>query len=155
MPVSHTGLSSGNRIFKYQLLLILEREDMWSLVVVWGSLLPTDACMHPNLLQSCLNLCDPMNRSLPGFCIHGILQAGILEWVIMLSFRGSSWPKDWTPVSYVSCIGRQVLYHESHLGSPFPTENLPQSDSWTRGQCVKAYKREIYPTYQVLLSETG
>ena len=25
--------------------------------------------------------------------------------------RGSSWPRDWTWVSCVSCIGRQILYH--------------------------------------------
>ena len=43
--------------------------------------------------------------------VHGILQAGILEWVAMPSSRRCSWPKDWTRTSYVSCIGRQVLYH--------------------------------------------
>ena len=32
-------------------------------------------------LQLCLTLCDPMNCSLPGFSIHGILQARTLEWV--------------------------------------------------------------------------
>ena len=32
-------------------------------------------------LQSCLTLCDPMDCSLPGFSIHGILQARTLEWV--------------------------------------------------------------------------
>ena len=32
-------------------------------------------------LQSCLTLCDPMDCSLPGFSVHGILQAGTLEWV--------------------------------------------------------------------------
>ena len=31
--------------------------------------------------QSCLTLCDPMNCSPPGFSVHGILQALILEWV--------------------------------------------------------------------------
>ena len=31
--------------------------------------------------QSCTTLCDPMDCSLPGFSIHGILQARILEWV--------------------------------------------------------------------------
>ena len=31
--------------------------------------------------------------------------------------RGSSWPRGWTCVSYVSCIGRWVLYHWRHLGS--------------------------------------
>ena len=46
----------------------------------------------------------------------GILQARILEWVVMLFSRESSWPRDWTRVSYVSCIGMWVLYH---LGSLF------------------------------------
>ena len=36
----------------------------------------------------------------------------------MPSFRGSSWPRDQTCVSSVSRIGRQVLYHWHHLGSP-------------------------------------
>ena len=31
--------------------------------------------------QSYLTLCDPMNYSLPGSSVHGILQASILEWV--------------------------------------------------------------------------
>ena len=41
----------------------------------------------------------------------GILQARILEWVAMPSSRGSSQPREGTQVSYVSCIGRRVLYH--------------------------------------------
>ena len=31
--------------------------------------------------QSCPTLCDPVDCSLPGFSVHGILQARILEWV--------------------------------------------------------------------------
>ena len=31
-------------------------------------------------LQSCLTLCYPMDCSLSGFSVHGILQARILEW---------------------------------------------------------------------------
>ena len=52
-----------------------------------------------------------MDRSLPGSSGHGILQARIPEWVAMPSSRESSWPRDPTCVSYVSCIGKQVLYH--------------------------------------------
>ena len=48
-------------------------------------------------------LCSP-----PGSSVHGILQERILEWVALLSSRGSSWPRDWTHVSYVSCMGRRV-----------------------------------------------
>ena len=33
------------------------------------------------LLQSCPTLCDPMDCSLPDFSVHGVLQAGTLEWV--------------------------------------------------------------------------
>ena len=40
-----------------------------------------------------------------------ILQARILEWVAISSSRGSSPPRDRTHVSYVSCIGRWVIYH--------------------------------------------
>ena len=35
-----------------------------------------------------------------------------------------SWPRDQTHISYVSCIGRQVLYHYCHLGNP--TESIPK-----------------------------
>ena len=66
--------------------------------------------------QLCLTVCDPM--SLPGSSVHGILQARILEWIAMPSCRESSQPKDRTHVSYVSCIGRLVLYHLCHLGRP-------------------------------------
>ena len=31
--------------------------------------------------QSCPTLCDPMDCSLPGFSVHGIFQARVLEWV--------------------------------------------------------------------------
>ena len=41
----------------------------------------------------------------------GIVQARMLEWVAMPSSRGSSWSRDQTCISYVSCIGRWVLYH--------------------------------------------
>ena len=37
--------------------------------------------MCAKLLQSCLTLCNPMDCSLPGVFVHGILQAIILEWV--------------------------------------------------------------------------
>ena len=62
-------------------------------------------------LQSCPTLCDAMDWSPPGSSVHGILQTRILEWVAIPSSRGSSQPRNWSSVSYVSCIGRWVLYH--------------------------------------------
>ena len=41
-------------------------------------------------LQLCPILCDPVDCSPPGSSVHGILQARILEWVAMPSFRGCS-----------------------------------------------------------------
>ena len=48
---------------------------------------------------------------LPGSSSRGIVQARILEWVAISSSRGSSWPRDWRCISFVSCVGRQILYH--------------------------------------------
>ena len=41
--------------------------------------------LRAKFLQSHPTLFDPMDCSLPGSSVHGILQAGILEWVSMLS----------------------------------------------------------------------
>ena len=46
--------------------------------------------MHAKSLQLCPALCDPINCSLPGFSVHGILQAGILKWVAISFSVGSS-----------------------------------------------------------------
>ena len=58
--------------------------------------------------QSCLTLCNSVDCNPPGSSVHGIFQARILEWIAVLSSRGSSLPRNWT---HISCIGRQILYH--------------------------------------------
>ena len=45
-------------------------------------------------LQSCPTVCDPVDFSLPGSSVRGILQARILEWFAMPSSRRSSQPRD-------------------------------------------------------------
>ena len=62
------------------------------------------------VIQFCLTLCNPMDCSPPGFSVHGILQARILEWEAIPFSRGSSWPRD-RPGS-LSCS--QIHYHLSH-----------------------------------------
>ena len=60
--------------------------------------------------QSCLTLCNPMDRSPPGSSVHGILQARILEWVA--PSPGDLPDPGIEPASLnVSCIGRRVLYN--------------------------------------------
>ena len=52
--------------------------------------------------QSCLILCDLMDFSPPGFSVHGISQARIMEWVAISLSRGSSRPRDQTQVSHIA-----------------------------------------------------
>ena len=52
--------------------------------------------------QSCLTLCDPMDCSLSGSSVPGILQARILAWVAVPFSRGSSQPRDRTRVSSIA-----------------------------------------------------
>ena len=68
-------------------------------------------CIRAKSLQSGPTLCSPVGCSPPGSSVPGILQARILEWVAMPSYRGSSQPRGRTQISYLSCIGRQILYH--------------------------------------------
>ena len=58
------------------------------------------------LTQLCLTLCEPMDCSPPGSCVHGILQARVLEWIAISFSRGSSPPRDWY---WVSCIANRVF----------------------------------------------
>ena len=63
----------------------------------------------------------------PGFCVHRILQARILEWGAMPSTRPSPQPRDRTQVSCVSCIagGFLLLSHwRSPLFYPSPLQTL-------------------------------
>ena len=63
--------------------------------------------MRAKLLQT---LCDPMDCSPPGSSLHGLLQAGTLEWVAFL-LQGT-----FLTQHLLHC--RRVLYPLSHLGSP-------------------------------------
>ena len=56
-------------------------------------------------LLSCVRLfATPIDCSLPGFSIHGIFQASVLEWVAISFPKGSSFPRDQTQVSHI--VGR-------------------------------------------------
>ena len=52
--------------------------------------------------QWCLTLCDPMDCSPPGSSVHGILQAGILQWVAVPFSRRPSQPGERTLVSHIA-----------------------------------------------------
>ena len=66
----------------------------------WSSQTESPFHIHCVLVaQSCPTLCDPMDYSLPGFSVHGILQARILEWIAIPFSRGTSKPRvePWSP----------------------------------------------------------
>ena len=73
--------------------------------------------------QSCLTLCDTMDRSPPGSSVHGILQARILGWVALPFSRGSSWPRDQT---WVAPMAGRLFYHMSHQESLLSISELLQ-----------------------------
>ena len=47
-------------------------------------------CVCVCVAQLCPTVCNPMDCSLPGSSVHGILQARILEWIAVPFSRGSS-----------------------------------------------------------------
>ena len=69
------------------------------------------------LVQLCLTLCDSREGCWASLAMkfskqEYFFQARILERVAVSSSRGSSWPRDWTSISCVSCIGKQIIYTE-------------------------------------------
>ena len=71
----HTGKAFGH-VFNYPQIYLM----ICALVL----------CMCAKSLQSCRTLCDPVDCSSPGSSVHGILQARILESVVMSSSMGAS-----------------------------------------------------------------
>ena len=67
-------------------------------------------CLCAKGLQLCPTFCDSMDCGPPDSSVHGILQARVGDWVAIAYSGRSSWPRDQTYVSSVSCSGRQVLY---------------------------------------------
>ena len=99
----------------------------WTEMIILKSILNSecsDTCIHTHMFnallsvrvcvcvclttQMCSTLSSPMDCSSPGFSVHGISQARILEWVAIFYFRRSSQPRNWTPVD---SIGRWTLNH--------------------------------------------
>ena len=58
-----------------------------------------NCCCYCLVAKPCPILCDPMDYCPPGSSVHGIFQAGILEWAAISFSRGSSWPRDQIQVS--------------------------------------------------------
>ena len=59
------------------------------------------ASLHMHACSVVSDSLPPMDWSPPGSSVHEISQASILEWVVISSYRGSSWPRNQT---CISCI---------------------------------------------------
>ena len=100
-------LSSGHKDLALFCAFVLGNPSppyAWAWEPAWGE----SVCMSA---QWCLTLCDPLDCSPPRSSVHGIFQARILEWVAISCSRGSSWSRDQPHISWVSCIGRWILYY--------------------------------------------
>ena len=94
------------------------------------------ACMHAESLQSCLTLCSPMDCSPPGSSVHGILQARVLEWVVMPSSGGSSQPRDRTQVFL-------HLLHWQESSLPLVPPEKPRVTIWYSNFIPRLNPREM------------
>ena len=78
-------------------------------------------------MLSCLHSVQSHGLQPASSSVHGIFQLRIQEWVAISHSRGSSWPRDKTSTSCVSCIDRRFFFFFpplSHLGSPFSSVQL-------------------------------
>ena len=106
-------------------------------------------CVRAKSLRLCPSLCDPMDP--PGSSVPRISQARIVAWVAMPSSRGSSWPRDQTHVSYVSCSGILLSYKEEHIWviSNEVDEPRTYTTEWSQSErerqisYIKAYIRNL------------
>ena len=110
-------------------------------------------CVYP-----VMSLCYHMDYSLLCLSVHRILQARILVWVAISYTRGSFQCKDQTHVSYVSCIGSQILYHWATWEALIYSSNsaicrclislgnkyLVIRMFWTRAEALIFLKRKIF-----------
>ena len=67
------------------------------------------------ITKSCPTLCNPVDCSLPGSSVHGILQARILEWETHFLLQGIFMTQELNR-GLLHC--RQILYRLSHQGIP-------------------------------------
>ena len=73
-------------------------------------------CVCAKSLQSCLTLCDPVDKIPPGSSVHGISQARILDWVA-ISSRASPLPRNGPLVYLLRWQGGSLPL--APLGSPY------------------------------------
>ena len=91
--------------------------------------------------QSCLALHNPLDYSLPGSSVYEILQARILERVVIPFSKGSSQPRDWT---YVSCIAGRFFTIWAIRKAPY--DPIPKTLQLHSSQ-IQISTRNVVPSF--------
>ena len=114
-------------------------------------------CMLVKWLRLCPTLYDHKDCSLPGFSVHGSLQAKLLEWVVMLSSRGPFQPRDKNSTSFMSPAlaggfflplvppswsHSIVFHHSSNLSHIQKTSK--HSRRWTLSLITRVVRRHLH-----------
>ena len=89
----------SNSLCQAPLFMGLSRQEYWSGLPFPSPVIKREVSEVKSLSR--VRLCDPMDCSLPGSSIHGILQARVLEWGAIAFSRGSSRCWDQTQVSCI------------------------------------------------------
>ena len=117
--ITNENLTNGKKWKHWQILFSWTSKSLWTVTATMKlkrclplrrKVMTNLACVHEKSLQSCLTLCDPMDCSLPGSSVHGILQARVLEWAAMPPSRGPS-PPGTTPESLTAALAGGFLHH--------------------------------------------
>ena len=101
----------------------------WHLGLYWLSVLRG---------RSCPILCDPTDCIPLGSSVHGLFQARIPEWIAISYSRGSSQPRHWTHISYISCFGtpeppaRSLTRDGTQVTDPQPISKIVNNSSARR-----------------------
>ena len=96
--------NSGDSLYCCSWTLKVPRQSAFSLSF-WAFLYLFMLCLVIVVVvsvQSYVTVCNPMDCCPLDSCVHGILQARILEWVAIPFSRGSSQPRDRTQVSCIA-----------------------------------------------------
>ena len=115
-----------------------------------------------------VRLCDPVDCSLPGSSIRGILQVRILEWVAISFSRGSSplrdltwvphWQVDYLPLShqgspFLMINGTNLLHHVSSLFFSPRHEDTGYLKGQVRNYCLEDTFWEVNSTWTVCIHQ--
>ena len=120
------------RISKFVWISVFELCYPWSF---WINDKDPHVCVL--VTQPCPALFDSMDCSPPGSSAHGILQARILEWIVLPFSRGIFLTQGLNPGLWIS---RWILYHLNHEGSPL--------NDW--GSCSSNFSESNFPEKNIL-----